>query len=269
MARLTPFAVWSLVKELRETAREGEAIVVAGAPALAEALRRELGRDAAPGAVREGSLAGAAGLVYVLAEPPTAGDEQMLKDAHRRTLAIVAVLADSALDDRIPHVLATDVVPVPAGSGFPLAEITRVLARRLGESGTAVAARVPSLRRAVCDELIADFSRTNGILGAAVFVGGADLPVLTLNQLRLVLRIGLAHGFEVEQERVPEILAVVASGLGMRTLARRLLGSVPIAGWALKGGVAYAGTRALGEAAVRYFERIAEKPLLPALARPG
>ena len=56
MARLTPFAVWSVVKELRETARDRDAIVVTGAPALAEALRRELGRGAKPGAVREGSL---------------------------------------------------------------------------------------------------------------------------------------------------------------------------------------------------------------------
>jgi uncharacterized protein (DUF697 family) len=30
---------------------------------------------------------------------------------------------------------------------------------------------------------------------------------------------------------------------------------VPLAGWAVKGGIAYAGTRALGEAALRYFER--------------
>jgi uncharacterized protein (DUF697 family) len=29
---------------------------------------------------------------------------------------------------------------------------------------------------------------------------------------------------------------------------------VPVAGWAVKGGVAYAGTKAVGEAAVRYFE---------------
>ena len=29
---------------------------------------------------------------------------------------------------------------------------------------------------------------------------------------------------------------------------------VPVAGWAVKGAVAYAGTKALGEAAVRYFE---------------
>ena len=96
---------------------------------------------------------------------------------------------------------------------------------------------------------------------AAVFIPGADFPVLTLNQLRLVLRIGLAYGVEIDAQRWPEILSVIVSGIGFRAIARQLLGSVPFAGWAVKGGVAYAGTRAVGEAAVRYFEaRAAMRP---------
>jgi hypothetical protein len=51
------------------------------------------------------------------------------------------------------------------------------------------------------------------------------------------------------------VLAVIGSAFGFRALARRTVGLVPIVGWVLKGGVAYVGTRALGEAAVRYFER--------------
>jgi uncharacterized protein (DUF697 family) len=78
--------------------------------------------------------------------------------------------------------------------------------------------------------------------------------VLTMNQLRLVLRIGAAHGVAIDNERVPEILGVIGSGLAFRAAARQALGFVPVAGWAVKGGVAYAGTRALGEAAVKYFE---------------
>ncbi len=84
---------------------------------------------------------------------------------------------------------------------------------------------------------------------------GADLPVLTLNQVRLVLRIADAYGFEIDRERLPEVLGVVGSGLGFRAVARRAIGYVPLVGWAVKGAVAYAGTRALGEAAMRYFER--------------
>jgi uncharacterized protein (DUF697 family) len=165
----------------------------------------------------------------------------------------VAVLAGPELDARVPYVLATDVVRVPAGSGFPVDEIARVLAARLGEEATPLAARLPWLREAVSQQLIATISRKNGILGAAVFVPGADLPILTLNQLRLVLRLANAHGVEVGRERLPEILGVIGSGFAFRAVARQALGFVPVAGWLTKGAVAYAGTRALGEAAVRYF----------------
>jgi len=240
----------------REATGDRDAIVVAGASTLAEALRRELGRGARPGAVREGSLAGAAGLVYVVASAVTEDDETLL-EAHRRGVPIVAVVTDPGFDARIPHVLATDIVRVPAGSGFPVDEIARVLARKLGEAGTTVAARVPAVRRPVCEELIASFSRTNAVLGAAVFVRGADLPVLTLNQLRMTLRIGLAHGVEIERERLPEIVAVIGSALGLRKLARRVLPRAPISALALKAAIAYGGTRAIGEAAMRYFEAVA------------
>ena len=254
MARLHPLAVYELVKELRQAARDRDAIVVAGAPAPAEVLRDELGRGAAPGAVRESGFDGAAALVYVFAAAPSEDDEGALREAHRAGVPVAAVLADASLDDRIPYVLATNVVRAAPGGGVPVDDVAVVLARVMGEEGTDVAARVPAVRRAVCEELIARFSRRNGILGAAIFIPGADLPVLTLTQLRLVLRIGLAHGVEVERERLPEILAVVGSGLGLRAAARRLLGVVPVAGWAIKGAVAYAGTRTVGEAALRYFE---------------
>ena len=111
------------------------------------------------------------------------------------------------------------------------------------------------LRRPVCDVLIRRISRQNGLVGVAVFLPGDDLPVLTLNQVRLVLRIADAYGFEIEKERIPEVLAVIGSGFGFRAVARKSVGVVPILGWAVKGAIAYGATRALGEAAVRYFER--------------
>ena len=52
-----------------------------------------------------------------------------------------------------------------------------------------LAARLPALRRGVADALIARVARQNAAIAAAVFIPGVDFPVLTLNQLRLVLRI--------------------------------------------------------------------------------
>src|SRR5207237_124325 len=175
--------------------------------------------------------------------------------ARRARGPIVATAAGPIGDDvRIPFVLATDVVHVPPGSGFPVEEIAVAIARKLGEAATPLAARVPMLRDGVCAYLVESFARKNAVVAAAVFIPGVDMPLLTLNQLRLVLRIAAAYGEEMNGDRVPEALAVVAAGLGLRTVARELLDLVPFAGWALKGAVAYAGTKAVGEAAIRAAE---------------
>jgi uncharacterized protein (DUF697 family) len=247
---LRPLAVLGLLKELRVSAEDLRPVTVGGA--LAAQLVNELAGNGPgdPGAVREGGPEGAAAYVHVLAGAPSAEDEAVLKRAHRERIPVV-VLARKRYD--VPYVLPTDVVVVPPGQGFPVEQLARVLAARLGEKGTALAARLPFLRPAVCDWLIASFSRKNGIVAAAVFVPGVDLPVLTLNQMRMVLRIAAAHGEEISNERLPELLAVLGGGLAFRAAARELLDLVPGGGWAVKGAVAYAGTRALGEAAVRLF----------------
>lgn len=242
-------------------------LVVGGARALTGPLVAELAQGARPGAVREDGPEGAAALVYVLAAPPTAEDERVLGKAKRERVPTVCVLTGPRLDARVPHVLATDLVRVPAGSGFPVEEIAEALARRLDEAGAPLAARVPVLRPAACDHLVESFARKNAVLGAAVFLKGADLPILTLNQIRLVLLLAAAHGVEIDQQRAPEILGVVAGGLGFRALARRLLRAAPVPAWALKGMLAYAGTRAVGEAARRYFEARAAGETAPTSAK--
>jgi uncharacterized protein (DUF697 family) len=252
-----PGALLGILKELRASARRDAPLVVSGANELASVLRRELTRGGVDSAVRQQGppLDGAAALVHVLAGPLDDDDERVLKDAARRRIPIIAVTAGPGAPEHVPYVLDDRLVRVGTGAGFPLEEIARRLARALGEDATPLAARLPVLRRAVCEELIRKLSRQNALVGVAVFVPGADLPVLTLNQVRLVLRIADAYGFEIDKKRLPEVLGVIGSGLGLRAVARRAIGFVPVVGWAVKGAVAYAGTRALGEAAMRYFER--------------
>jgi uncharacterized protein (DUF697 family) len=257
-ARLHPAAVLGLLRELREAAVDAGPIQVSGA--LAAQLARELAAGGEPRAVRVGGEPStAAVLVVVLAGATRPDDEELLRAAGRARTPAIAVQTgpDASLD--VPYVLATDVVPCPPGAGFPVDDIARAIAHRLGERGTSLAARLPALRQHVCRELISSFSRKNGVVGAAIFVPGADLPVLTLNQIRLVLRIAAAHGEEIDNERLPEVLATLGSGFALRAVARQALGVVPVAGWAVKGAVAYAGTRALGEAALRWFAERSER----------
>jgi uncharacterized protein (DUF697 family) len=254
---VTPTSVASAVKSLRRTAGEARPLVVSGPEGLVQILVKDLTRGGVAAAVREqGPLEGAAALVHILAGPPTPHDERLLAEALRGRLPIVAVVPSAAdVTGHLPYVLDENVVRVAGGAGFPMDRIAERLARSLGEEATPLAARLPVLREAVCEELIRRFSRRNGVIGVVVFIPGADLPILTLNQVRMVLRIADAHGFEIDRNRLPEVLAVMASGFGFRALARKSVGLIPFVGWAIKGGFAYAGTRALGEAAVRYFER--------------
>ena len=243
-------AVRKLIKELQSSARDAKPLAVGGARELATVLARELTRGGEASAVRIGDPEGASVYVHIA----TGDDEAALTRARRARVPVVAVASGDA---PLPFVLETDVVRIHGGEALPIDEIVAVVAARLGDEGGPLAARLPVLRRAVCDRIVASFARKNGIVGAAVFIPGADLPVLALNQVRMLLLLDQAYGLDMEpRERLPEIVATVGAGLGLRTVARELLDLVPVAGWAVKGGIAYAGTRALGQAAVMRLEAI-------------
>lgn len=244
-----PGTILGLVRELRVAGSDERSLVVVGT--LAEQLARELAPGAAPGAVRTGgSLETAAALVYVFADD---ADTELLRGADKGGVPIVAVRLSGSGD--VPYVLATDVVDVPPGVGFPVEAIAQALAARMGEKGANVARRVPVLRDAVAAELVRSFARKNGYVAAAWFIPGAGMLALTIRQLRLVLRIAHTYGQDVNASRLPEIAGVVASGYGLRGVARNLLGTFPGAKWLVRGTVAYAGTIALGQAAIEFFRR--------------
>ena len=254
---LAPLTVFKLLRELRSSTADRRPLVLGGARSLVDALRRELVRDGDGSAVREatlGAVDGAAALVYVLAAEPTEDDERALRSADIAGVPVIVIGPEPTTP--VPYALATDVLPLRPGEGFPLEELGRLLAAKDEDAAVALAARLPALRRGVAEALVARVARQNALIAAAVFLPGVDFPVLTLNQLRLVLRLAAAYGHEIDSERMPEILGVVGTALGFRSLARQALGLVPVAGWAVQGSIAYAGTRTLGEAAIRYFETL-------------
>ena len=259
---LNPTAVLGVVKELRVTDADLRPLLVGGAPERAKEIHDALEKGAEPGAIRilaaptAYDFEGANVLVYAVdGAVPGEEDEKAVQLASRKGVEIVCVVFGASAEDppTIPYVLDSDVIPVPPGAPLPLESIAERAADRAGDSSHHLAARVPVLREAVVQEIIKRFAVQNGVLGVAIFIPGADFPVLTLNQIRMVLRIASAHGERLDRERAFEVLSVTAAGLGFRTVARQLVGLVPGLGWAVKGGVAYAATLALGEAADAYF----------------
>lgn len=202
-------------------------------------------------------IEGAALVVHVVeGGRASAEDEEAFRLAGRKDVPVVCVLAGGPPEavTGVPYVLATDVIAVPPGEPVSVDAVVEHVGAQLGEKAYALAGKVPVIRREVAEGIVEQFARQNAVVGAAVFIPGADLPVMTLNQIRMVLRLAGAYGEELDRGRAVEVLGVVGAGVGFRAVARQLVAFVPVAGWAVKGAIGYAGTKALGEAAIRYFE---------------
>ena len=155
----------------------------------------------------------------------------------------------------------TDDIPLPDASGEKLvSELAPRVVGALDEDYLVPIGRgYPALRRAVCEEVIRKNARQNALIGLLP-VPGADLPVMTANQARMVLNIAAVYGEELSLERARELGGVLAAGFGFRALGRQIVKLVPVGGWAAAGVIGYAGTLAMGRAAMLYFERGKKKP---------
>jgi uncharacterized protein (DUF697 family) len=137
----------------------------------------------------------------------------------------------------------------------PLEELVPRIVRALDEDYLVPLAKgYPLFRRAVCEELIRKNARQNAVVGALP-IPGADMPVMTANQARMVLNIAAAHDEELSLDRARELLGVLAAGFGLRALARQVVKLIPLGGWAAAAAIGYAGTVAMGRATMLYFER--------------
>lgn len=183
-----------------------------------------------------------------------------LRDLRERAIptAVVALRDDARVLARLLGHPENDVIvgiePDEVLSG-PLADWAM---NRLEKLRTALGQNFEFMRRSLAKEIVKQAAWQNAAIGVVVFIPGADMPLMTLNQGRMLLQIAAAYGQPLDTERVKELGAVVAGGFLFRTFARELVGLVPGFGWAVKGGIAYSGTMAMGTAAISYFEEGAD-----------
>jgi len=122
------------------------------------------------------------------------------------------------------------------------------------EKRLAFAIAFPFMRRPLACDAVQATSLQNAGIGLVPLIPGADLPILTLNQAKMVLQIAAAYGHEMDKDRIKELLLVVGGAYLCRTLARELAEFIPGLGFAIRAGVAYGGTAAIGYAVIEYFE---------------
>ena len=150
-----------------------------------------------------------------------------------------------------------DAEPIPLDG-----EGASTLDRRMGEwiiaackdKRLAFALAFPFVRRPLSLDAVRATSVQNAGVGVVVFIPGADMPIMTLNQAKMLLQIAAAYGQPLSAERIKELAAVVGGAFLFRNIARTAVGVVPVLGWAIKGAIGFAGTEAMGHAAIEYFE---------------
>lgn len=273
--------VFKAVRQITEEVDRSVAIVVAGETGVGKKeIIHKLGAGAAPGVFDPVTLSSKtlspghdlkvvpADLVLVILDAtqyfdePTTDFVRYLRALQKPFLIVVnkidATDAVDALVERIHGFLEVTlpmVAFVSAAAGVGVEdELVPKIVDAIGDKDLALATSLPICRSCVADGIIKRTAWQNGLIGGVTFLPGMDMPVLTANQAKMVLRLAAAYDQEITPARAKELLFVVGSGYTFRTIARQLLDFVPGPGWVIKGGVAYGGTMALGKAAKKYFE---------------
>ena len=134
----------------------------------------------------------------------------------------------------------------------------RVLAT-CAELSVPLAKQFPFLREEAADREMQDTAKQNAMVGAMP-IPGADMPIMTANQVKMVLRLASIYDQPLSPERLREVLAVLGGGFALRTAARQVAKFIPGPGWLVGGAIGYTGTFAMGKAAIEYFRRTTELP---------
>lgn len=152
-----------------------------------------------------------------------------------------------ALDDIID-------VDVHGANARPLDELGAWIVQNVSGKRIPLAVAFPFLRHPLAVELAKQNTIQNGAIGLVFFMPGADMPLITLNQAKMVLQIAAVYGQPMSMERAREVIVVVAGGFGCRALARKITAQIPVLGWAVKPAIAASATMAMAIAAIEYFE---------------
>lgn len=177
-----------------------------------------------------------------------------------KTVADKASSGNSAIPEG--DVIGPD-VPEGAVEPLKLDEVTAAqIDERMGDwivavcrdKRLALSIAFPFMRRSLASDAVKLTSLQNAGIGLVPFIPGADLPLMTLNQAKMVMQIAAAYGHGMNKDRWKELLSVIGTAYLSRMLARELTEFIPVLGFVFRTGIAYGSTSALGYAVIAYYE---------------
>lgn len=239
--------------------------VVDGDPTATAALRAMLGTGSEPPVdAHDGPLV----YVAVPGHDPALAATVMARAKRQGRTVVLLIAADRSRAGDIERLLLShpplDLSNVAHVRSLDDEEfILSSIATLLGDDAVAVARTHPALRTAVGEMLTAQAARRAAAIGMAGIVPGTQLPVIAALQVRLIAQLATMYGRPLDVRRGIEVGSVVLSAFGWRAVARRASRVLPVGAFAVRAGVAYTGTRVLGEAARRYFTTAGERADAP------
>lgn len=160
---------------------------------------------------------------------------------------VIPALTREALRGRVfPHIVAS-CKSAEIAIGRHLPAMRESVAAKLTRDASMAALKV-ALASAVVDHIPV----VGIVLGA--FASAGDMVAITGIQMMLLLHIEATYGRDPDLARMWQLLPVIGGGFGWRTIARELSGFIPVAGIAIKGAIAYAGTIVVGEGVTFFHE---------------
>lgn len=196
-----------------------------------------------------------------------------LKDLGRYDAVIVVDPGGSGLRDQVGREFPTvgraaPVVLLGGSDGKSLERCRAAIMNINPDLAPSIGRFLPACRKAAAKAIIDETSKANAqfaavsnissivpLVGSLMSVG-ADLVILTKNQLMMVYKLAAINGRDLhDQLRIfRELIPVVGVGLFWRTMAREATSFIPLAAGTIpKVAIAYVGTMSLGRAADFYY----------------
>lgn len=111
------------------------------------------------------------------------------------------------------------------------------------------------MRKPIALDLTRQTSLENAVIAAVFFLPGADLPLLTLNQCKLLYQIAVTNDIPITRDRLVELALVIASAFGLRGISRLALKKFAPVGWLVRGGISFGATMLMGHLAYTMYSK--------------